>query len=247
LLAEASPPHQRSLAIAIGLSFLPLGGFAIGLPSITILPAASWQGLFAIAGGTARLLAVLMLPCSAGAALACHDAEPSLPAGLSPTGLAAAGERRNTIGLWGAFFFKMLLYYAVFSWVPAALAAVGLPGSAGGTALLAFAIAGLLTRRFGSRAAIALSTGLLGTGIIGTQSILDAVCSHVYGAGSWATGTGLAVGWGRIGAIASSYIGAAALDRGGAPLFFVALAVAAVLTLGFGLMVSRPVLAKVKA
>jgi AAHS family 4-hydroxybenzoate transporter-like MFS transporter len=86
--------------------------------------------------------------------------------------------------------------------------------------------------------------GLLGATVIGIQTTLFALGAHVYDSQLRSTGTGVAVGWGRVGAIASSFTGVASLDRGGPPGFFLVLAVAAVLALLCGLSVSRQIPAR---
>lgn len=113
---------------------------------------------------------------------------------------------------------------------------------------------GLLIKRFGSRTAqlaigatgilagvllIALfrggqatttSVGLLmafvGVGAAGTQTTLYALGAHLYSTELRATGIGAVLGIGRLGAVASAWVGARAVDAGGAVGFFAVFAAA---------------------
>jgi AAHS family 4-hydroxybenzoate transporter-like MFS transporter len=123
---------------------------------------------------------------------------------------------------------------------------------------IAGAIAGaMLTMRLGSKRTLALSAALailaalvtatmpigpsapstpviamlavVGAMINGVQVGLYALATHVYPTALRATGVGTAVSVGRFGAIASSYLGAWALDAGGPPFFFASIAATMVL------------------
>ena len=71
-------------------------------------------------------------------------------------------------------------------------------------------------------AMFALTGGLLNA----VQTTMYAVAAHVYPTAIRGTGVGTAVAVGRIGNVVASYVGAFALDRGGAPAFFAAWALA---------------------
>jgi AAHS family 4-hydroxybenzoate transporter-like MFS transporter len=71
-------------------------------------------------------------------------------------------------------------------------------------------------------AMFALTGGLLNA----VQTTMYAVAAHVYPTDIRGTGVGTAVAVGRIGNVVASYVGAFALDRGGAPAFFGAWALA---------------------
>jgi AAHS family 4-hydroxybenzoate transporter-like MFS transporter len=71
-------------------------------------------------------------------------------------------------------------------------------------------------------AMFALTGGLLNA----VQTTMYAVAAHVYPTDIRGTGVGTAVAVGRIGNVVASYVGAFALDRGGAPAFFTAWALA---------------------
>lgn len=91
-------------------------------------------------------------------------------------------------------------------------------------------------------AVLALMAGI-GFSAAGSQTTLYVLSTHFYPTWLRATGIGVMLGVGRLGAVASSWAGAAALDVGGPAAFFVLFAVAvAVATLACRL-VSRPVVA----
>jgi AAHS family 4-hydroxybenzoate transporter-like MFS transporter len=61
---------------------------------------------------------------------------------------------------------------------------------------------------------------LLGLAINGVQTTMFALASHMYPAPIRATGVGIAISVGRLGAISITYLGATILTFGGASLFF---------------------------
>jgi AAHS family 4-hydroxybenzoate transporter-like MFS transporter len=84
-------------------------------------------------------------------------------------------------------------------------------------------------------AMFALTGGLLNA----VQTTMYAVAAHVYPTEIRGTGVGTAVAVGRIGNVLASYVGAFALDRGGAPAFFTTWAVSMALVLGSLALVRR--------
>ena len=91
-------------------------------------------------------------------------------------------------------------------------------------------------------AVLALMAGI-GFSAAGSQTTLYVLSTHLYPTWLRATGIGVMLGLGRLGAVASSWAGAASLDLGGPIAFFVLFALAvAVATLACAL-VSRPVVA----
>lgn len=181
VMAESAPATVRSLAMAVGLAFLPLGGFAAGLAASIILPLWGWRAVFVATGAVglaAAVIGVLLLrPEGRPTSLATGSAA------LAPRGrlrdiqdLLRAGRRRDTLGLWGAFFCVVLLYYSMFSWAPTAFASVGLTLAQASRALSAFALGGLmggliaggLVQRWGSRSTL----WLLCIGALASASVL---------------------------------------------------------------------------
>lgn len=287
LIAAHAPAEQRSFALAAGLAFLPVGGFAAGFAAAAILPDHGWRGLFMACGAFSVALCVLgalSLPRMrragdvGGAAMPPRDRGPhGNAAGKRISPLHPAADPRDSLGLAVAFFFTVLLYYSMFSWAPTALSAAGLAlpvvshtlavFSAGG--LVGGVLAGLAVQRVGSRACLAVlgiatiacalalpgalgaaartlgpltaAVGLLGVSVIGIQSLLYALGAQLYPIEHRTRGLGMAVGCGRLGAIASSYTGVLTLDRGGTAGFCGSLALAGLLTVAAGLAVSRQI------
>jgi AAHS family 4-hydroxybenzoate transporter-like MFS transporter len=80
----------------------------------------------------------------------------------------------------------------------------------------------------GSTTTLISMLGLTGGLINAVQTTMYALAAQVYPTAVRATGVGTAVAIGRSGAILSSYVGSAALDAGGAPMFFLVIALAMV-------------------
>ena len=91
---------------------------------------------------------------------------------------------------------------------------------AGALALSAMRITGA------SGPAVVLMLGIVGSLINAVQTTMYALAAHVYPTAVRATGVGSAAAVGRLGAIASTYAGAAALEAGGTRLFFWSIALA---------------------
>jgi MFS transporter, AAHS family, 4-hydroxybenzoate transporter len=285
IMAEAAPARVRSMAMAVGLAFLPLGGFAAGLGASVILPVWGWRGLFAAAGGIGLALALVggLVFGRERPAVSAPDraALPSrVPSLQNVRAVLTFAERRDTLGLWGAFFCIVLLYYSMFSWAPTAFASLGMNLAAASRTMSSFSVGGLigglcagaLAQRLGSRGTLwilclgALATALpmptfahmaardarpltiavalLGATVIGVQTLLYAMGPQIYAPLHRSTGLGLAVGAGRIGAIASSFTGVIALDVGGARGFFGSIALAIALALACGALISRHIPAR---
>lgn len=73
---------------------------------------------------------------------------------------------------------------------------------------------------------IAALIGFVGVGAAGTQATLYALGAHLYPTELRATGIGAVLGIGRLGAVASAWAGAGAVDAGGAAGFFALFATA---------------------
>jgi AAHS family 4-hydroxybenzoate transporter-like MFS transporter len=119
---------------------------------------------------------------------------------------------------------------------------IGATGIAAGVLLLCLFRAGLATP-----VAISLLMPFVGVGAAGTQTTLYALGAHLYPAELRATGIGAVLGIGRLGAVASAWVGARAVDAGGAAGFFLLFATAiAAATMACGL-VRRSIPAQVRS
>ena len=299
VIAEFTPARRRSLAMAIGIAFLPIGGLIGGEMAAAVLPVSGWRWVFWWSGVVVLTLGclTLLLPESPRFLAARPGRQDELrrimlrighPIGdLAPSGLRMSpgaspfsaifqhGCRRDTITLWVAFFFVMLVMYSMFSWLPTMLTGRGVSLADAGRAISALSsggifgglISGVLTQRLGSRWSLtALALGALGStvalGMIvgsshvaigplaaalailggcvsGSQTTLYALGSHVYPPVMRSTGIGVAIAWGRIGAVLSSYSGVLSLDLGGPIAFFALIGLASLLAWAAAVAVSK--------
>ena len=98
---------------------------------------------------------------------------------------------------------------------------IGTTGIVAGALLIVLFRGGLATTT-----AVALLMAFVGVGAAGTQTTLYALGAHLYPTALRATGIGAVLGIGRLGAVASSWVGARAVDAGGAAGFFAVFAAA---------------------
>ena len=98
---------------------------------------------------------------------------------------------------------------------------IGTTGIVAGVLLIALFRAGLATP-----ATIGMLMAFVGVGAAGTQTTLYALGAYLYPTELRATGIGAVLGIGRLGAVASAYVGAGAVDAGGAVGFFILFAAA---------------------
>jgi len=151
LLTETSPRRRRAIAIALGMAFIPAGGFLAGMLGGLILPDYGWRALFVIVGllslGVGALF-VLALPESPsflvlkeGRGAELHRVMCRFKGRLDPemrffdvrpsrgeqrfAALLAPGLRTETLAVWIGFFCCLLATYTMFSWLPTMLSERG--------------------------------------------------------------------------------------------------------------------------
>ncbi|HVY91743.1 MAG TPA: MFS transporter [Bryobacteraceae bacterium] len=263
LVAEFAPLRRRAMAVSLTIVCVPLGGMLAGVIAGRVLPALGWHALYII-GGAAPLVFALVL-------LAVLPESPHYQARAAGKGairdLFAPELRRDTVGLWLAFFSCLGGIYLVFSWLPAMLTARGLDVAAASAGLASYNFGGVLgvlmivavMTAVGSRgplltAALAGSASALvllwipgslliaGLGVHGlfvnaAQTTMFALASHVYPARIRATGIACSAAIGRCGGMLSSLGGAAIIQRG-SDAYLVTLVFAFALTFG-GLAIVR--------
>ncbi len=98
---------------------------------------------------------------------------------------------------------------------------IGATGIIAGLLLIVLFRAGLATPAY-----IGSLMAFVGVGAAGTQTTLYALGAHLYPTELRATGLGAVLGVGRLGAVASAWVGAGAVDAGGAVGFFALFAAA---------------------
>lgn len=146
LVSEFTPLRQRSLAIAIGMLFIPVGGVLAGALGAFCLPHWGWRGFFALCGAlpilvglafvralpeSPRFLArqpnrrtqlqALLRGCGVTLAVESELGENSATRHAPLRALFDRAQRGTTFALWVGFFFCLLATYTMFSWVPTML------------------------------------------------------------------------------------------------------------------------------
>jgi MFS transporter, AAHS family, 4-hydroxybenzoate transporter len=206
LVAELTPVRRRGFAVALAMSCVSIGAMMGGLAAAVILPSLGWRSLFVLGGAVPLLLALVMrfaLPESPQFQVARgvgrdrvraiatlnrmgHEVGPGTvfasregDVGTVPvTVLLGPGHRRDTIGLWIAFFFSLMGVYAFLSWGPTLLVAAGFSVATSSLGVSVFHFGGIifavgggwLMVRHGSRAV--LVTYALGVAVVGVWLFL---------------------------------------------------------------------------
>jgi MFS transporter, AAHS family, 4-hydroxybenzoate transporter len=146
-----------------------------------------------------------------------------VPATLTSTGLDMATASRglaafNFGGIAGAIV-GALMTTRLGSKATLAVLAIGAAAAASITAVMPIGAGA-------SALPVIAMLAIIGALVNGTQVGLYALATHIYPTTLRATGVGTALSVGRFGAVASTYLGAWALDVGGTPLFFASVALA---------------------
>jgi len=170
LIFELTPVRLRGAAIALSMTFVPVGGVVSGLLGAWVLPRWGWRALFLVSGALPVLLAIAFvfvlpesprflarLPRHRAALLALlrrcgqHiDASSELIAERARAVHAPLAELfgaellHDTLALWVAFFFCLLASYSLFSWVPTLLMGAGFPLSMTSLGMTAFNLGGMI-------------------------------------------------------------------------------------------------------
>jgi MFS transporter, AAHS family, 4-hydroxybenzoate transporter len=170
IISEFTPLGQRSLALALGMLFIPVGGVLAGAIGTFALASLGWRALFLICGVLPIVLALVFavaLPESPRYLVRWPHRRPELIALLHRCGQRVgsdsefhegdSGERRtplkllfvraivgDTLLLWVGFFFCLLASYTMFSWVPTMLLGQGFGLSMTSTGMTIFNLGGML-------------------------------------------------------------------------------------------------------
>jgi AAHS family 4-hydroxybenzoate transporter-like MFS transporter len=172
LAAEFSPRRSRSLAVAMTIVCVPLGGMVGGIIASYVLPAFGWRVLFMLGGASPLAIALLLLaalpespqflarfperhgelrkllarlgyPIGDGVRIISQsEAEPKVKPGLSA--LFTPLYLHDTLVLWGAFFFSLFAVYSVFNWAPTLLTSVGVDIATASRAVAAYNFGGVI-------------------------------------------------------------------------------------------------------
>jgi AAHS family 4-hydroxybenzoate transporter-like MFS transporter len=186
LASEYVPRRQRPAAVTFTIVCIPLGGFVAAEMAAQIIPAYGWRSLFQIGGVIPLVLAAVLwkvLPESPRYLAHHRERWPELTRLLRRIGhqvpddvtylessaSGAAGKRatigdlfapvfaRDTVGLWGAFFFCLMVNYVAIQLVPAMLGGAGFAQPSRGLTMVNIGgvvgavLGALMIQRLGSR------------------------------------------------------------------------------------------------
>jgi len=172
LTAEFAPLRRRAMAVTLTIVCVPLGGMIAGLAAARVLPAMGWHALYMIGGGAPLLFALLLFlalpesprylarhanrhgqlvrslirmghPVAPGSTFEAGP-EPRIGQAGAVRELFGIALRRDTLGLWLAFFASLNGVYLVFGWLPAMLSAQGLDLATASSGLAAYNFGGVL-------------------------------------------------------------------------------------------------------
>ena len=240
VVAETAPPHRRNLALSLLSIGYPLGSMVGGLIAIGLIGRFGWQSLFLVGGcGTAAifLLQLFLLPESAQTASAGSRAGASVFSGANRGNLAAVSAAFFLNMLCFFFILNWTPKLIEELGLPAstgitATVVLNLTGLIGGLAygLLAdrygwrrvarptFALFGLLTALFGfvpaSPLLLFLAAGAIGVAMAAAMTSLYAAAAIAFPERVRASGTGLAIGIGRVGGTLGPILAGFALSGG---------------------------------
>jgi AAHS family 4-hydroxybenzoate transporter-like MFS transporter len=212
LASEYVPRRQRPFAVTLTIVCIPLGGFVAAELAARIIPSYGWRSLFIVGGIVPLVLAAILwkiLPESPRFLAQRRERWPELtrlltrightvPAdveyvetaapGVQPAKKASIGDlfapllARDTAGLWGSFFFCLMVNYVAIQLVPAMLSQAGFaqPAASRGLTMVNIggvigAIAGaLIIQRLGSRVTmLGMSAVAVGCSLIMAGMQLD--------------------------------------------------------------------------
>jgi AAHS family 4-hydroxybenzoate transporter-like MFS transporter len=188
LASEYVPRRQRPFAVTLTIVCIPLGGFVASAMAGFLGPAVGWRGLFAAGGLLPLVLALILfkvLPESPRFLASRRERWPELtrivrrmghdvpddvtyvdaqapttsPKKATIGDLFAPAYRRDTIGLFGSFFFCLMVNYVVIQLVPSMLRDNGFtpPAAASGLqwvnigGVIGAVLGALVIQRIGSR------------------------------------------------------------------------------------------------
>jgi AAHS family 4-hydroxybenzoate transporter-like MFS transporter len=189
LASEYVPRRQRPFAVTLTIVCIPLGGFVAAELAARVIPAYGWRSLFLVGGIVPLVLAAILwkvLPESPRFLAQRRERWPELtrllrrighdvPANVEYVEAAAPGAQpakqasigdlftpqyaRDTGGLWGSFFFCLMVNYVAIQLVPAMLSGAGFLQPAASRGLTMVNIGGvfgavvgaLIIQRLGSR------------------------------------------------------------------------------------------------
>ncbi len=146
IAAESVAPERRGRAVAIMYAGVPLGGALASLIALLGLHD-DWGSIFLV-GGILPLLLALPLQLMMGPFRVTRDAR--APARRRDV-LMAPGALPQTLLLWAAFFFGLIVVYLLLNWLPQILVSLGFARETASTVQIVFNIGGAAGAILGGR------------------------------------------------------------------------------------------------
>jgi MFS transporter, AAHS family, 4-hydroxybenzoate transporter len=201
LTAEWTPPRWRTVAVAVVIVGVPLGGLVGAAVAQYIIPAYGWRSVFLLGAVLPAIFLVIALPLLPESPAFRARAKARAEAVASGTravtdatavprhalqglfDLVAPPHLAATLTIWGSFVLNSLTLYGFVNWLPLVLPSAGLPLQAALRGSLLFNLGGvvgsvcgsLLIARYGSRpigTSIA-ATGSVGAALVGVALIVS--------------------------------------------------------------------------
>jgi AAHS family 4-hydroxybenzoate transporter-like MFS transporter len=187
LSSEYVPTRHRPFAVTLTIVCVPLGGSLAGFVGGEVLPRWGWHTLFVISGLLPIALAAVLLKVlpESPRFMARHqtrwpelarllrrlghdvpenatfvDATERQARSASVGALFAPEYRRDTLALFGSFFFCLLTVYMGTNWVPSMLVGTGFPVGTASYGLTAFSMGGVVGAIVGATVIVKLGSRL---------------------------------------------------------------------------------------
>ena len=167
LTAEWTPPKWRTVAVAIVIVGVPLGGLLGAAVAGAVIEHFGWRAVFLLGAGLPLLFLVIALPL--------------LPESRVFRARAATLERifavfapehlRSTLTIWGSFILNSLTLYGFVNWLPLVLRSTGMPLSAALRGSLLFNLGGVAGSVVGSVLIARYGSRIIGTSIAAAGAI----------------------------------------------------------------------------
>jgi MFS transporter, AAHS family, 4-hydroxybenzoate transporter len=187
LIAEWTPPRWRTVAVAVVIVGVPLGGLIGAAVAQYIIPAYGWRSVFLLGAVLPSAFLVIALPLlPESPAFRARRASAPRHALQGLFDLVAPPHLLATLTIWGSFILNSLTLYGFVNWLPLVLSSAGLPLQAALRGSLLFNLGGvvgsvcgsILIARYGSRP---IGTSIAATGSVG--AVLVGVALIVSGHG----------------------------------------------------------------
>ena len=185
LTAEWTPPKWRTVAVAVVIVGVPLGGLLGAAVAATVMERFGWRAVFVLGAVLPLFFLLIALPGlpESPVFLARAAAPPAQQRRGRIFDVFAPEHLRSTLTIWGSFILNSLTLYGFVNWLPLVLRSTGMPLSAALRGSLLFNVGGvvgsvvgsILIVRYGSRivGASMASAGAVAAVLVGVAVIAD--------------------------------------------------------------------------